>query len=112
MRSTSILNSYQGIPDLEKEAKAVRRGVRDRRLHDLTKSPFDSIFTNDERIELKTRALLDREFALDGGGLSINDQRALKRVIFDTVFPVFGSRQGMQFFDEHEDVEPGGCSIQ
>lgn len=51
-------DSVPGIPELEKAARAVRENIRTKRLHDTSKSPFDKVFTEEERIELTTRLLV------------------------------------------------------
>ena len=104
-------DSTPGIQGLEEAARAVREGIRTKRLHDTSKSPFDKIFTEEERIELTTR-LLVRAMNGEGAGKSMIPNLELEKVIFEVVYPLFGFRQVRQVA-EMEKVEEGWtCIIQ
>lgn len=70
------------------------------------KSPFDKIFSDEDKIEMATRALLRPEFeSLVKGAME------LETVIFGIVYPKFGFRIGLQVEEENAD---GGrtCIVQ
>jgi hypothetical protein len=94
-----------GIPELATIASTMRNKVVAQQLHNESKSPFDTIFTEEERIELVVR-LLTKEFVTrslsdetDGsdvgmGLLALKKNPELMNVIFEVVYPQFGFRQG------------------
>lgn len=56
------------------------------------KHPLDAIFTKEDKIEMMTRGLL-KGFKDEETGNRLIDDPELEEVIFDVVYPSFGSRQ-------------------
>ena len=104
-------DSIPGIPELEEAARAVREDIRTKHLHDKSKSPFDKIFTEEERIELTTR-LLVRAMNGEGAGKLMIPNSELREVIFDVVYPLFGFRQVRQVAETEKAEEDWACIVQ
>ncbi|CZR60705.1 uncharacterized protein PAC_10601 [Phialocephala subalpina] len=79
-----------GIPKIEEAAKAMREIVKDN-WQKMWKSPLDPIFSEDEKIELLTRDLV-RGYNDEGTGKRLVENLELEKVLFDVVYPLFGSR--------------------
>lgn len=70
-------------------------------------SPLDFIFSVDEKIELATRALVRPEF-----DKVVENAVELEKVLFEMVYPAFGSRQNQQMEEEEEEKRDQSCVIQ
>lgn len=82
------------IQRLEEFAKAARREIIRDSLQVVPRSPLDHIFTEDEKIELITREFV-QGYDVDGIGERLVENTELKKVLFDVVYPLFGSRQNV-----------------
>jgi hypothetical protein len=87
-------NTLIGIPRLEEAAKAIKGDIIKRNLQALprSRSLLDSICTEDEKIELITREIV-QGYRAEGIGERLVESAELERVLFDVVYPLFGSRQ-------------------
>ncbi len=99
-----------GIPKLEEAAKAVREIAKDNR-QKMWKSPLDHIFSEDEKIELSVRKLV-RGYKDERTGKPIVEDIELEKVLFDVVYPLFGSRQTAQVDQGDKEDEGWSCSVQ
>jgi hypothetical protein len=100
-------NQTVGMPVLEAFASHVRQMAISKKLYEKRTSPFDEIFTKEQKIELITRSLV-RETLRNTPDEDLQQNPELEKVIFEVVYPPFGFRQTM------EDNEPEGwrCLIQ
>lgn len=70
----------------------VRREVIERNLPAVPGLPLDYIFTEDEKIELITREIV-QGYKPEDLGEKLVESAELERALFDVVYPLFGSRQ-------------------
>ena len=79
--------------------------------HEISKSPLDNIFSEDEKIELITRDLV-RGYKDEGTGKRLVENLELENVLFDVVYPLFGSRQTAQVNKGREGGRGVNCVVQ
>lgn len=72
-------------------ARAARRKIIEKNIQALPMSPHDQVFTKEEKIELLTRNIV-HDYNTEGKERIIGNVE-LERVIFDILYPLFGSRQ-------------------
>lgn len=103
-----------GIPEIEEKARHIREHtINTTGYNSPTKSPFDSMFTKEEKIELTIRTLLQPAFKdLLSKRLPPDEIQTLGGVIFGAVYPLFFSRQSLQVEEKQENKEGGGCLVQ
>ncbi|KAH8649432.1 hypothetical protein BGZ60DRAFT_422302 [Tricladium varicosporioides] len=103
-----------GIPKVEEAARAIREAVKASREH-MREFPLDHIFSDDEKIELLTRDLL-RDYNAKDSGKGLIEDNELERVLFDIIYPLFGSRQRPRqagnVGNEEQVDEALGCLVQ
>jgi hypothetical protein len=110
---THDTDAVPGILRLEEAARAARCEIIKNNLHAESESPLDHIFTEEEKIELSTREFVQSDEANIGEKLV--ESAELERVLFDVVYPLFGSRQKgvANRREQSEGVEKGsGCLVQ
>jgi hypothetical protein len=73
----------------------MRDMIISKQLHNESNSPFDTIFTEKERIELAARSLTSL-FISDTLKTFMKDNPELERVLFEVVYPQFGFRQKIE----------------
>lgn len=89
---THDTNTVIGIPEIEELAQGLRTQIIQENLHTIPRSPLDPIFTADETIELITREMV-QGYKAAGVGPKLLESDDLEKVLFDVVYPLFGSRQ-------------------
>jgi hypothetical protein len=77
---------------IEEVAKMTRRNIIKHNLQAIPRPPLDPIFTEDEKIEILTREIV-QGYKAAGLGPKLIESADLERVLFDVVYPLFGSRQ-------------------
>ncbi len=85
-------NKITGILRLEEFAKAARRNIIKNNLQAVPRPPLDHIFTEDEKVELITREIV-QGYKAEGIREKLLESVELERALFDVVYPLFGSRQ-------------------
>lgn len=104
-------NTLTGIRRLEEAAKAARHEIISNKVHAVPRSPLDHIFTEDEKIELITREIVQR-YKTESIGEKLFESAELERVMFDVVYPLFGSRKNGIVNGRGQDEGNEGCLAQ
>ncbi|KAF4637188.1 hypothetical protein G7Y89_g890 [Cudoniella acicularis] len=104
------LYSELRIPKLEEAAKFLRKTI-EANPQDLPKSPINPIFTMDERIELATRALVKGYNGAVMGDEKLIEKPELEKVLFEVVYPSFGSRQKAKVAEREKPADEGSRCV-
>ena len=85
-----LLTLCPAITAIEEKARFCRDTARSTKLREEYKIPF---YTDEENIEIITRSMVRKVFSdLFGSSLAIPDLQALKRVLFDAIYPCHGGQ--------------------